>query len=181
MAEFERLGGAVAAIEQGVYQQLIADEAYRKEQRIASGEDVVVGVNAFVDDTAVEPERFDVPPHLESEQREKLVRLRERRDGAAVAARLAALEEAARGQDNLMPRDPRRRACRCDAGRGLRGAADGVRRVPAGRRRAHLTWTNRSVVTDEPAAVVQTAMPPRCLRLGSTVPGNIPMMPGVST
>ena len=50
MAEIERLGGAVAAIEQGVYQQLIADEAYRKEQRIASGEDVVVGVNAFVDD-----------------------------------------------------------------------------------------------------------------------------------
>jgi methylmalonyl-CoA mutase N-terminal domain/subunit len=103
MAEFERLGGAVAAIEQGVYQQLIADEAYRKEQRIASGEDVVVGVNAFVDDTAVEPERFDVPPHLESEQREKLTRLRERRDGATVATRLAALEEAARGQDNLMP------------------------------------------------------------------------------
>ena len=51
----------------------------------------------------MEPERFDVPPHLESEQREKLTRLRERRDGAAVAARLAALEEAARGQDNLMP------------------------------------------------------------------------------
>jgi len=44
-----------------------------------------------------------VPPHLESEQRKKLVRLRERRDGASVAARLAALEEAARGQDDLMP------------------------------------------------------------------------------
>jgi methylmalonyl-CoA mutase N-terminal domain/subunit len=103
MAEFERLGGAVAAIEQGVYQQLIADEAYRKEQRIASGEDVVVGVNAFVDDKAVEPERFDVPPHLESEQREKLVRLRERRDGAVSAGALSALEVAARGEDNLMP------------------------------------------------------------------------------
>ena len=63
--EFERIGGAVSAIEQGVYQQLIADEAYRKEQRIASGEEVVVGVNAFVDDEAPQPERFDVPPHLE--------------------------------------------------------------------------------------------------------------------
>ena len=49
MAEIERMGGAVTAIEQGFYQQLIADEAYAKEQRIASGEDVVVGVNAFVD------------------------------------------------------------------------------------------------------------------------------------
>jgi methylmalonyl-CoA mutase N-terminal domain/subunit len=103
MAEFERLGGAVAAIEQGVYQQVIADEAYRKEGRIASGEDVVVGVNAFVEDAAVEPERFDVPPHLEPAQRDKLTRLRERRDGAAVSSRLAALEDAARGQGNLMP------------------------------------------------------------------------------
>ena len=30
MDEIERLGGAVAAIEQGFYQQLIADEAYRQ-------------------------------------------------------------------------------------------------------------------------------------------------------
>ena len=52
MDEIERLGGAVAAIEQGFYQQLIADEAYRKHQRIADGEDVVVGVNAFVDEDA---------------------------------------------------------------------------------------------------------------------------------
>ncbi len=101
--EFERIGGAVSAIEQGVYQQLIADEAYRKEQRIASGEDVVVGVNAFVDDEAPQPERFDVPPHLEGEQREKLAALRARRDGAAVEARLAELRAAADGTGNLMP------------------------------------------------------------------------------
>ena len=50
MDEIERLGGAVAAIEQGYYQQLIAEEAYRKHQRIADGEDIVVGVNAFRDE-----------------------------------------------------------------------------------------------------------------------------------
>ena len=55
------MGGAVAAIEQGFYQQPIAEEAYRKQQRIADGEDIVVGVNAFRDEDAPSAERFDVP------------------------------------------------------------------------------------------------------------------------
>src|SRR5439155_18825005 len=52
MDEVESRGGAVAAIEQGYMQQVIADEAYQKQRRIASGEDVVVGVNAFQDESA---------------------------------------------------------------------------------------------------------------------------------
>ena len=43
------LGGAVAAIESGFYQQLIGDEAYERECRIAAGEEVVVGVNRYAD------------------------------------------------------------------------------------------------------------------------------------
>jgi methylmalonyl-CoA mutase N-terminal domain/subunit len=103
MDEIERLGGAVAAIEQGFYQGLIADEAYRKQQRVASGEDVVVGVNAFQDAAAPVPERFDVPSQLEPEQRARVARLRERRDGVAADQALAVLERAAAGDDNLMP------------------------------------------------------------------------------
>ncbi len=65
IAVVDEMGGAVAAVENGFYQQTIADEAYAKELRIASGEDVVVGVNRFVED---EPERtpdhFDVPARL---------------------------------------------------------------------------------------------------------------------
>ena len=113
MAEIERIGGAVNAIEQGFYQQLIADEAYAKEQRIASGEDVVVGVNAFVDSAAPAPERFDVPPELERESREKLEAVRSRRDGAGAEAWLADLAEAARGTGDLMP--PLLGAVRADA------------------------------------------------------------------
>ena len=56
-----------------------------------------------MDDEAPQPERFDVPPHLEGEQREKLAALRARRDGAAVEARLAELRAAAEGTGNLMP------------------------------------------------------------------------------
>ena len=103
MDEIEQLGGAVAAIEQGYYQQLIAEEAYRKHQRIAGGEDIVVGVNAFRDEDEPSTERFDVPAQLEPAQRELLAALRGRRDQAAVDASLAALAETAAGAGDLMP------------------------------------------------------------------------------
>ena len=41
----------------------------RKQRRLADGEDVVVGVNAFAEDGAPAPERFDVPPQLERRSR----------------------------------------------------------------------------------------------------------------
>ena len=103
MDEVERIGGAVAAIEQGYMQQTIADEAYAAQGRIASGEDVVVGVNAFQDESAPAPERFDVPPSLEPAQRARLAALRSSRDGASADAALSALAGAAAGSDNLMP------------------------------------------------------------------------------
>jgi methylmalonyl-CoA mutase N-terminal domain/subunit len=102
MDEIERLGGAVAAIEHGFYQQLIAEEAYRAQQRVASGEDVIVGVNAYRDEEAPAPERFDVPPSLEAAQLERLAELRESRDGDAVGSSLLRLGEAAAGTGDLM-------------------------------------------------------------------------------
>ena len=45
----EGMGGAVAAIEAGFYQEQIADAAFRIQQGIESGERVIVGVNRFVD------------------------------------------------------------------------------------------------------------------------------------
>jgi methylmalonyl-CoA mutase N-terminal domain/subunit len=103
MDEIEQRGGAVDAIEQGYYQQLIAEEAYRKHQRIADGEDIVVGVNAFRDQDAPSAERFDVPVELEPAQRELLAALRGRRDQPAVDAALTVLAETAAGSGDLMP------------------------------------------------------------------------------
>jgi methylmalonyl-CoA mutase N-terminal domain/subunit len=87
--QIDALGGAVAAIEAGFYQRIISDEAYERERRVASGEDIVVGVNAYVDDTVALPERFDVPPELAGDQRRGLEELR-----AATGAE---------GDANLMP------------------------------------------------------------------------------
>jgi methylmalonyl-CoA mutase N-terminal domain/subunit len=99
----DELGGAVAAIESGFYQQVIADEAYERERRIASGEDVVVGVNRYADEAARLPERFDVPADVASDQRERLAALRAERDQPAVDAALTRLVAVAGGEDNAMP------------------------------------------------------------------------------
>ena len=102
LGEIERLGGAVAAIEQGVYQQLIADEAYARQKRVAAGEDVVVGVNAFADEAAPAPERFDVPVAVEQQQRDRLEGLRAGRDSVAADVALDGLRAAAASTGELM-------------------------------------------------------------------------------
>jgi methylmalonyl-CoA mutase, N-terminal domain len=99
----DELGGAVAAIESGFYQQTIADEAYARERRIASGEDVVVGVNRYADEAAPLPERFDVPADVASGQREALAELRAERDQGAVDAALGDLGDAAASEENALP------------------------------------------------------------------------------
>src|SRR5436190_7829866 len=91
----DELGGAVAAIEAGFYQQTIADEAYAREQGSASGGVVVVGVNRYADEAAPLPERFDVPADLASGQRRSLERLRATRNREAVDTALGRLVDTA--------------------------------------------------------------------------------------
>jgi methylmalonyl-CoA mutase N-terminal domain/subunit len=98
----EDRGGAVAAIEQGFQKTEIERSAYRIAQQIDGGERVVVGVNRFAidDDEPYEPLRVD--PQIEADQRERLARLREERDGAAVERALDTLRQAAAGSENVL-------------------------------------------------------------------------------
>ncbi len=105
IAEVDRRGGAIAAIESGWMQEQIAESAYRAQQRIEDGTTVVVGVNKFADarspGSAVPLHRID--PAIERAQRERLAAFRARRDAAAVAAALKAIKTAASGEAPLMP------------------------------------------------------------------------------
>ncbi|MDQ6879201.1 MAG: methylmalonyl-CoA mutase family protein [Candidatus Dormibacteraeota bacterium] len=103
MAEMDEGGGAVASIESGWTQRRIAESAYRLQQRIESGERVVVGVNRFAASDAESVEITKISPRHQATQARALKRLRARRPQATVDAHLAAIERAARGTDNLMP------------------------------------------------------------------------------
>ena len=102
MAEIDELGGAVRCIETGWTQRRISDSAYRFQTRIEAGERVVVGVNRYANDAEDKVEIMKVGPRQQAAQARALKALRARRDQANVTRRLAEIERAARGTENLM-------------------------------------------------------------------------------
>ncbi len=97
-------GGMLDAVAEGFPQREIADAAFRYQSQLESGERVIVGVNVFehsVDMT--QPPTLVIDPEVEVSQAARLRELRERRDNGSVATRLDALQEVARGTENLMP------------------------------------------------------------------------------
>ena len=98
------LEGVLAGIEQGWFQQQMADAAFRYQQQLEKGEKVIVGVNKYVteDDTPLEILRISA--EVEREQRAELARRRAARDQGKVDAALAELERAAATDENLIPR-----------------------------------------------------------------------------
>jgi methylmalonyl-CoA mutase N-terminal domain/subunit len=103
LAEIDALGGAVKAIEAGYQQRQIQEAAYHSQRRIEAGEQVVVGVNKFVDDELHAPELQRIDPDGERDQVARLRRVREERDAVAWEASLQRLGETARGDGNLVP------------------------------------------------------------------------------
>ena len=103
LAEIERLGGTIAAIDHGYQQHRIQESAYLVQRRIESGDQVVVGVNRFQDETAATPLLQQIDPEGERRQVEGLRRVRAERDPVAWATALDRLATVAGGDGNVMP------------------------------------------------------------------------------
>jgi methylmalonyl-CoA mutase N-terminal domain/subunit len=105
LTEIDAMGGTLSAIEGGFQQRQIQESAYRAQQMIESGEQIVVGVNRFRDDDAakVAPATQKIDPDGERRQIERVGRVRAERDAAAWERALKRLEECARGDENLLP------------------------------------------------------------------------------
>jgi methylmalonyl-CoA mutase N-terminal domain/subunit len=101
--EIDALGGTLAAIEGGFQQRQIQEAAYRVQRAIETGDQVVVGINAFRDEEVRTPPTLRIDPEGERRQVEGVKRVRAERDATAWVAALRRVEEAARGTDNLMP------------------------------------------------------------------------------
>ncbi|MDH7489626.1 MAG: methylmalonyl-CoA mutase family protein [Anaerolineae bacterium] len=101
--EIEALGGVLPAIEKGYFQRQIAESAYRYQREIDTKSRVVVGVNEYVAEEPLEIPLLEMDREGERRQIARLQRVRAERNNEAVSQKLAALEEAARGTQNLMP------------------------------------------------------------------------------
>jgi methylmalonyl-CoA mutase N-terminal domain/subunit len=103
LAELERRGGALRAIESGWPQAEIRESAYRFQRQVEERETLVVGVNVLEKDEPVEIEPFAVEPGAEKDQVARLEAFRARRDGEKAVKALAEVERAAKDDANLMP------------------------------------------------------------------------------
>jgi methylmalonyl-CoA mutase N-terminal domain/subunit len=103
LERIEAAGGTLAAIEQGVIQRDIQESAYRAQQKIDSGESVVVGVNQYATEDPASIELLRIDPEVEQRQIARVRELRASRDERACRSALDAVTIAARGTDNLVP------------------------------------------------------------------------------
>ncbi len=104
MKQIEDAGGSVKAIETGWIQAQIAEASWQYQQRVDEKQEIIVGVNDYLDDGGVKrPSIFSVDRRLVEHQLERLAHHRAERDQAAVASSLAALKAACQGTENLMP------------------------------------------------------------------------------
>lgn len=103
IAKIDELGGAAKAIEQGFIQREIAESAYSYQKSIESGDQVVVGVNKFTIQEPPHQGLLKIDASAETQQKEKLIRVRESRDNEVVSRTLTALYNAAQTDENLMP------------------------------------------------------------------------------
>jgi methylmalonyl-CoA mutase N-terminal domain/subunit len=104
MEKIESRGGMVKSIKEGFIQREILEEAYEKEQRIRSGEMVVVGVNRFTLDQEEEELRLhEYNSQAAREQIDLLNRIRKLRDSEKVKRHIEQLRTTAKNNENLMP------------------------------------------------------------------------------
>jgi len=102
--EVEKLGGMAAAIESGIPKMRIEEAAARKQARIDSGEDTILGVNKYRLEKEAPIETLEVDNTAVREaQLKRLAQLRAERNETDVQAALEALSNvAASGKGNLL-------------------------------------------------------------------------------
>lgn len=104
ITEIEELGGMSKAIETGLPKMRIEEAAARKQARIDSGKDVIVGVNRYNSDAQEEFDILEVDNRkVRENQVRRLEQLKEKRDSGAVESALRKIAECAEtGQGNLL-------------------------------------------------------------------------------
>src|SRR5207248_9960228 len=72
LAEIEKRGGMVEAVEQGYPQREIVEAAFHFQQQVEDGEKTIVGVNKYATDEEVAIPTLAIEPEVERKQNERL-------------------------------------------------------------------------------------------------------------
>ena len=103
ISRIESQGGVVKCIESGWIQREIQQAAYIYQRAVESKEEIVVGVNDFVQKSTEEPEILKISEETAREQINRLKAFKQKRDNNKVKAQLERVSNAANSGSNLMP------------------------------------------------------------------------------
>jgi len=96
-------GGAVTAIERGFMQNAIGENAYHRELARSSGEEVIVGVNRYVETESTRMELHRIDPEVVARQVERVTAHKAAQDLAVIGPSLDRVRDVANGTGNLLP------------------------------------------------------------------------------
>ncbi len=104
LEQIEEMGGVLRGIENGYFQQEIADASYRHQRELDEGQRHVIGVNQYCVDEPLEIPILKMDEAGYRRQCARLARLRLERDNEATNVALRAVTAACRDDVNIMPR-----------------------------------------------------------------------------
>lgn len=101
--KIDKLGGIVAAVEQGFPQREIADSAFDDQKKVEKGERVIVGINKYTEaGTTEQIPTLKIDPEIERSQTNRVTSMKARRDSQLVQRHLEAIAQACRDDSNLV-------------------------------------------------------------------------------
>jgi methylmalonyl-CoA mutase N-terminal domain/subunit len=103
LTKIDEMGGAIAAIENRFFQNEIEEAAYRYQREIETKERIVVGQNEYKSNEVTKIEILKVDPEVEEKQIRSLLDMKKKRDPSKVESSLAALKEASKKGQNVIP------------------------------------------------------------------------------
>ena len=112
--KIDALGGSVEAI--AFIKNEIEESAFGYHERYRTGQDIVVGVNRYVDESAEVEDILRVDPESERAQVARLKEFKAARNQELADQRLAELKAACEGTENLLPRIRAALADNCSIG-----------------------------------------------------------------
>lgn len=127
------MGGVVAGIHKGYFRRSIAEASYRFGQEMEAGDRIVVGMNAYTDgNDEKQVEILEIPHTVETEQCERMAKMRKSRSNDDVKRALNAIRESARKGENVMPALVDASLARCTLGEQVQAMADVFGRYSGG-------------------------------------------------
>ena len=102
--KIDELGGMMRAIEQGFVQKEIQNSAYEYQRAIEKKDMIIVGVNEYVIQEEAPTGLLKIDASVEKNQVAKLAAMKQSRDNLAVTKALEELTNAAKTNENLMPK-----------------------------------------------------------------------------